>query len=176
MELIEGKPLCDLESDYMRMKPKKRHFILKQIYSALKKLKDLDIVHRDIKPDNILLNKKDNTIKILDFGLATAASKTVRRSGTPGFIAPEILNSSKKVVDTFCTKTDIFAIGAIHYCLVVGEHPFDAEDLDGVLENNRNCNLDLKKFELENLPLWEFNLLAGALEENQERRISLQKA
>jgi serine/threonine protein kinase len=61
---------------------------------ALKDLKDLRIVHRDIKPDNILVSYDLSLVKLVDFGLATSIDEPnyiFIRCGTPGYVAPEIL-------------------------------------------------------------------------------------
>lgn len=73
-------------------------------------------MHRDIKPENILLkDKSDNfDLKIADFGLAsyTEADLLIRRCGTPGYVAPEILEDQK-----YDEKVDVFSAGIILYIL-----------------------------------------------------------
>ena len=71
-------------------------FILKQILSALKHLAEKRIIHRDLKPENIMFKKQNSLdLGICDFGLATYADEEKYlfvRCGTPGFVAPEIIN------------------------------------------------------------------------------------
>lgn len=103
----------------------------------MESLSDKRIIHRDLKPDNILLDESKK-LYFIDFGLSVKEdpTKLFSRAGTPGFLAPELLEKGQRVTDRYNSQTDIFSMGVIHYCMVTGEHPFDAEDADGVLLNN----------------------------------------
>ena len=71
-----------------------RKKFLTSLLIALKDLKSLRVVHRDIKPDNILVSYNLATVKLVDFGLATSIDEPTYifiRCGTPGYVAPEIL-------------------------------------------------------------------------------------
>lgn len=84
-------------------------------------------MHRDIKLDNILINKKeegDYNVKIADFGMATFASPHSNgylyiKCGTPGYVAPEILRS-----EGYTDKCDIFSSGAVLFNLLTGLYLF----------------------------------------------------
>ena len=144
MEYIQGEPLMDLEEKMNPFKPEKRLKILQQLLEAQIILADLSIVHRDLKPDNVLL-LEGNQIKIIDLGLACLFNTAiqVKKAGTPGFIAPEILASNKKRSVNYGAKTDIYSIGIIYYCMLYGEHPFDAEDAAGVYDKNKKGEIFL---------------------------------
>ena len=80
-------------------------------------------MHRDIKPDNILVKSKDNLFDIVlaDFGLSAKFPKKIdkmlfKRCGTPGYIAPEVLKW-KKGLPFYDMKCDVFSIGCIFYLL-----------------------------------------------------------
>lgn len=95
--------------------------VMKKLLEVLKYLKLKKVAHRDLKPENILLrNEADNTdILIADFGLSTLLNGSeiiFNHCGTPGYIAPEVLNyaSGQEFYDEQC---DIFSVGVIFYIL-----------------------------------------------------------
>lgn len=121
MEFLEGKTLADaIESG---MEPERAFAVAEQILSALEYAHSRDVVHRDIKPDNIFLLEGD-TVKLVDFGLARVQSaSTLTRTGTvvgsPGYIAPEIIKGSRADA-----RSDIFSFGVVLYEMLTGSRPF----------------------------------------------------
>ena len=102
-------------------------FIFKQIILALKCIHENNIVHRDIKLDNILIDL-DNNIKICDFGVSRIVNKydiMLEQCGTPAYIAPEILlNEGYKGF-----SVDIWSAGVVLYAMLSGTVPFKGKDL-----------------------------------------------
>ena len=102
--------------------------LLDEIFSGLSAAEQVNVVHRDLKPSNILINDND-VVKIVDFGLAAAASsadsrltKTGILVGTPTYMAPEQVKG--KTIDS---KTDIYSMGIIMYEMFTGTAPYKAE-------------------------------------------------
>lgn len=106
--------------------------LLKQIGRALAAAHDRGILHRDLKPDNIMLQnlgRGEEQVKIIDFGIAKVKDSVVAPStslnlspGTVAYMAPEQLNGRR-----ITPATDIFALGAIAYEMVTGRKPFNPE-------------------------------------------------
>jgi len=132
MELLEGIDLARLIEGGMIDSGMAVDFIL-QACDGLAEAHAHGIVHRDLKPGNLFLTRRpDGTplVKVLDFGVAkipqsedTSLTKTSSVIGSPGYMAPEQLRSSK----TVDTRADIWALGVILYQLVSKRHPFHAE-------------------------------------------------
>jgi serine/threonine-protein kinase len=102
---------------------------------ALQHAHEQGMVHRDIKPDNVLLTSK-GVVKVADLGLAKAkdddssVTKTGVGAGTPVYMAPEQARDAKRVDE----RSDIFALGSMLYCLLTGEPPFKGESVVELIE------------------------------------------
>ncbi|MEM7332001.1 MAG: tetratricopeptide repeat protein [Chloroflexota bacterium] len=113
--------------------------LMMQMLQALAYLHRRGVLHRDLKPDNVLVT--DGHLRVLDFGLAIAQSdsKDSSTSGTPAYWAPEIW-----LGESFSEPADLFAAGVIGFELLVGQHPFgpvDAWMLDRVLDSSPDWTL-----------------------------------
>jgi serine/threonine protein kinase len=99
---------------------------VRQMFKALACVHSVDVVHRDVKPDNFLCSGPEATVKLCDFGLAEvvrAGSPGVTgRFGTAPFMSPEMIQGS-----VYGTPTDVWSLGVILYTLVVGQFPYVPE-------------------------------------------------
>ncbi len=125
MELVPGEELLALVDEAGPFQEDASLYVILQIARALEALHAEGVVHRDIKPGNILLTR-DNTVKLCDLGLATGADgdddgTTV---GTVEYISPEQARGETEVD----VRSDIYALGVTLYHLAVGEIPFQGED------------------------------------------------
>ena len=97
------------------------------------------IIHRDIKPDNILITDiKDLSVCITDLGMACRLSDEIElriRCGTPGYVAPEILRERKAT-----TKVDIFSLGSLLFNMFTGLNLFRGATPQEVLSQNKYSN------------------------------------
>jgi serine/threonine protein kinase len=119
LELIQGKSLQEMlkkpsfREEYSEVKIIN---MFRSILDALAYLAVRGVMHRDLKPDNILIDKGDK-IKIVDFGLATfidIEDYLFKKCGTPGYIAPEVFKYDAKNPNTaYDHKCDVFSAGAI---------------------------------------------------------------
>ena len=119
LDLIQGKSLQDtlkkssFKADYSEIKI---FNIIRSLLDALSYLASKGIMHRDLKPDNILLEKGEK-VKIVDFGLATfidVPEYIFKKCGTPGYIAPEVFKYDQKDPSTaYDDRCDVFSAGCI---------------------------------------------------------------
>ncbi|MCU1475393.1 MAG: pkaF [Subtercola sp.] len=125
MEYLPGMTLRDLLKDYGRLTTEQTLDIMEAVLGGLAAAHKAGIVHRDVKPENVLL-ADDGRIKIGDFGLARAASANTATGqallGTIAYLSPELL--TRGVADA---RSDIYATGIMMYEMLVGEQPYQGE-------------------------------------------------
>ncbi|CAD8194952.1 unnamed protein product [Paramecium octaurelia] len=147
---------------------------IKIILTALKYLEINNIIHRDIKLENILLQKQNDitSLKIIDFGLAIYAlpEQKVSICGTPGYIAPEILKNSN-ADDYFTPKCDIFSAGVIFYKLLTKKTLFRAQNTMEIMEQNKLCQVNYQDIQYK-LQKEAVSLLKSMLDPNPKTRFS----
>ncbi|HEX9243815.1 MAG TPA: serine/threonine-protein kinase [Anaeromyxobacter sp.] len=138
MELLQGESLFERLRREGVLPPAAAVPILWQICSALEAAHARGVVHRDLKPENVFLARTSSgreVTKILDFGIAKfmdPASGSATQAGvvvgTPEYLAPE--QAMGTAVDA---RADVYAVGLIAWRMLVGHHPFKAEDARGLL-------------------------------------------
>lgn len=139
MEFIRGMTLTQWVEQHGPLPPARALRILRQICAAVGTLHARQLLHRDIKPDNVIAYAAHgdyDLIKLLDFGLIRDLENTASRDltrnarivGTPAFMAPERLLDPRRIDP----RTDLYGIGCIAFYLLVGRRPFEAKQ-DGDL-------------------------------------------
>ena len=129
MEYLDGNPLDRLIRDKEPLHLSVKLEIIEQVCSALAYAHSQGMIHRDVKPANIIV-QQDGLVKLLDFGIARAdedrvdggMTRTGTLVGTPAYMAPERL-----LGNPFDGRSDIFSAGVVLYQLLTGKLPFDAE-------------------------------------------------
>jgi len=129
MEYLEGQTLGHLMGRVRPMPEADALKIASRICEALHYMHDHDVVHRDLKPDNIMICN-DGSIRIMDFGIAKFEGQRrltfggfTPAMGTPDYMAPEQVKGKRGD-----PRTDVYSLGAILYEMVTGATPFDGEN------------------------------------------------
>ena len=151
--------------------------IIYQIAQGLEYLQKFGIVHRDIKPDNIMISKKerDNNIiiKIMDFGFSRIVSKEEKLMegfGTLYYAAPELIQNLP-----YNLEIDIWSLGVIIYYIFTGCYPFTGKTEDEIEENILEENVEFKDGEWETISDKVKDLIQKCLEKNPEERINIKE-
>jgi eukaryotic-like serine/threonine-protein kinase len=127
MELVEGESLRTLLDRVGPMPMQRLIEIGVAIARGLEAAHQVDVVHRDLKPDNVLVGV-DGRIAITDFGIAASleqsgAAQTTSFAGTPMYMSPEQVDRQAPIT----AKSDVYALGAVLYEMATGEAPFRGE-------------------------------------------------
>src|SRR5262245_22786153 len=121
MELVDGEDLAALVRRVGRLASEKVNDIARQLCGGLAAAHAQGVLHRDLKPGNVLIDNHGQ-VRITDFGIAIWQAQPVSHSltGTPAYMAPE----QRTLGATLSPQTDIYALGLVLYELLVGQHPF----------------------------------------------------
>ncbi|MBQ7011735.1 MAG: protein kinase [Clostridia bacterium] len=169
MEYIEGITLKSYMSEHGRLSFSEICNFTEQILAALDHAHSRGVVHRDIKPQNIMI-LDDGSIKVTDFGIAKLPSaqtvtETDKAIGTVYYISPE--QASGRKVDA---RSDIYSLGALLYELATGTLPFDSENTVSIalmqINNAPKKPRDLK----HDIPVGLETLILTAMEKNPADR------
>ena len=134
MEYLEGLSLADLVERYGPVLPSRTAHILRQVCASLWEAHSCGLVHRDIKPQNIMLceiSGERDVVKVLDFGLVKQVSGAETRDltgsmrilGTPLYMSPERIRNPADAD----ARADIYALGAVGFYLLTGRRLFETE-------------------------------------------------
>ncbi|MEA5026179.1 MAG: Stk1 family PASTA domain-containing Ser/Thr kinase [Erysipelotrichaceae bacterium] len=169
MEYVRGKTLKQLISYRGAIEQREAVAIMKQLVEATMVAHQNNIIHRDIKPQNVLV-KDDGTIKITDFGIALAQdaiqlTQTDSVMGSVHYLAPEVARG-----ETATIQSDIYALGIVMYELLTGEVPFRAET--AVQVAMKHMQEDVPSIRDTNATIWQSveNVVIKATAKNKMNR------
>jgi serine/threonine-protein kinase len=133
MEYVDGENLAELLTRRGRIPPDEARGLALQAAQGLAHAHAARLVHRDVKPQNLIL-RGDGTLKIADFGIARAAEATALTQagtvlGTAAYLSPE-----QSLGEEVTPATDVYSLGAVLYELLTGRPPFQVETLDDLAQ------------------------------------------
>ncbi len=130
MEYIEGETLHALLSQHRSLPVEKVIEIVRQVCAGLDYAHAHGVIHRDVKPANIML-AANGSVKVMDFGIAKAGgtmTATGQVLGTPNYMSPEQVKG--KPIDG---RSDLFSVGVLLYEMLTGEKPFDGQNITTII-------------------------------------------
>ncbi|HMB69265.1 MAG TPA: HEAT repeat domain-containing protein, partial [bacterium] len=134
MEYFASEDLGDLLDREERLAPERGATLAKQICAGLGAAHDAGVIHRDVKPANVLVGE-DDSVKLVDFGLASVGremenrlTRTGHLVGTPHYMAPELIRG-----ENVGAGADIYSFGVMMYEMFTGQLPYDGDNAMAIL-------------------------------------------
>jgi len=161
----------DLENEAEPYDPESCRHWFRDLVLGIEYLHAQGIVHRDIKPDNLLLTQ-DDTLKIVDFGVSEMFDKNkemkiAKSAGSPAFMAPELVGGAQG--DVMGAPTDIWSMGVTLYCLRYGTVPFRQTNIVDLYQSISQDKINLESEEDKNFK----DLMSRLLEKEPSKRITM---
>jgi len=184
MEFVEGEDLQATIKRERRLSPERSARIMVQVLGALATAHDAGVIHRDMKPGNVMLLRKTDDdgrdgdfVKVCDFGLAkildaglddpSGAPLTKQGAifGTPAYMSPEQARG-----DTLDARSDLYSCGIILYRMVTGEPPFHSDTAWGILMKQLNDPMPPMEQWVPDLPPELIRIVEKTMEKDREKR------
>ncbi|CAD8082282.1 unnamed protein product [Paramecium primaurelia] len=177
MEFSNLPSLEDVIKKHKKLTEEQSKILIRHILLALWHIHERGIAHRDLKPDNVLINKKSLDIKIIDFGVSRRFKKyngrefvdvnMWTRTGNVYYAAPEILTGGG-----YDERVDLWSLGVCLFRILSGQFPFFEDSVLGTIEKILKGTFELN----ENISLLARDLIKRLLDPNPSQRLSAQLA
>ena len=170
MEMVPGHTLRDTIGKESPMSPSRAMALLEPVVSALAAAHRAGFVHRDVKPENVLI-ADDGRVKVADFGLAKAVSANTKHTatgvliGTVSYIAPELVVEGRSDA-----RADVYAVGVILYELLAGSKPHQGETPIQVAYKHVHEDVPAPSAVVPGIPAYVDALVARATARDREQR------
>ncbi len=172
MEYFAGRDLGKVLAQEKRLTPGRGMPIVRQVASGLAAAHAEGIIHRDVKPPNVLLGPED-AVKVVDFGLASMGQNVGSRLtqsgiliGTPHYMAPEQIKGDVEVDE----RIDVYSLGVMMYEMFSGTRPFEAESAVKILFQHLEKSIPDLSSVIDGFPVDVSDLVAAAMSRNRDDR------
>uniref|UniRef100_A0A3Q4BXW8 Uncharacterized protein n=1 Tax=Mola mola TaxID=94237 RepID=A0A3Q4BXW8_MOLML len=176
MEFIAGGELFEriVDDNFEHTEPASVHY-MQQILEGIAYMHQQNIVHLDLKPENIVcVDTTGTSVKIIDFGLASRIDCNTPLKvmhGTPEFVAPEVIN-----YEPVCLATDMWSIGVICYILLSGESPFQGDNDTETLALVTAAQWEFDEESFEEITDEAQSFISSLLNKDTRRRMTCEEA
>ena len=173
MRFVEGKTLSHILAEQARLTPEQFLPVIQGVAAGMDAVHKRGIVHRDVKPSNILVDtgKRPWHPYLTDFGVAmlladhTAPTPTGVRSGTPRYMAPE--QAKRQLVSA---QSDVYSLGVVAFEALTGRPPFDSNSDTSVIEMHQRMSPPSVRAYNPNIPVNVANVILRALAKDPDGR------
>ncbi|VXB14897.1 Stk1 family PASTA domain-containing Ser/Thr kinase [Nocardioides sp. AX2bis] len=171
LEMVRGGTLRDVLAAEAPMPPGRALALLEPVLSALAAAHRAGLVHRDVKPENVLI-AEDGTVKVADFGLARAVGADTRHTATQGvligtvsYLAPELVVEGRGDA-----RADVYAAGVVLYEMLTGAKPHEGESPIHVAYQHVHADVPAPSARVPGLPAYVDALVARATARDRAQR------
>ncbi len=171
LEMVRGGTLRDVLAAEAPMPPARALALLEPVLSALAAAHRAGLVHRDVKPENVLI-AEDGTVKVADFGLARAVGADTRHTATQGvligtvsYLAPELVVEGRGDA-----RADVYAAGVVLYEMLTGAKPHEGESPIHVAYQHVHADVPAPSARVPGLPAYVDALVARATARDRDQR------